>query len=266
MKTNPLPATRTEKVHGKHSTHFGQYIMECPDHYHAISEIPLREKIQTGKRKLSEVFSFIASPDLPTATLSDLEEADRQAEDTFLKEYASSCTNIKNGLSASQQQDHVRSVLCGDVANELQNTFSASFIWLVCADLLEKEGLGDQSWAALVELASLEHRLELACLSEHERRVKARHKKNGSKANARFANLKEYLLEYLHKKAPESGWKTVKSAASQLAPEIWNRHESSDHRAIYQISESEIETLITNWMYKDKVIKPVFKENKRRRV
>ncbi|GAA0567976.1 hypothetical protein ACFQH5_16560 [Halomonas salifodinae] len=267
MNRSPLPPTytRPEKIGGKRNQHLIQNVMELPDLYHTISETPLREKIETGKRSLHEAYYFISRPEHTLEDTPALENKEEQAEETFQQEYAASCAAIKNGHPASQHQEHIKSALCSNVMEDLQNTFSAAFIWLVCADLLEKEDLRDQSWASLVEFSSLEYRLELACMAEHARREKIRHQKNGAKANAKYANLKKYLIEFLYTEAPENGWRAVKKAANELAKPIRDRHESSEHRAVYEVSLPEVETLIENWMYKDEDAKQAYKKNKKKR-
>lgn len=267
MKRSPLPPTytRPEKTGGKRNQHLTQSIMELPDLYHAISETPLREKIETGKCSLHEAYNFISGPEHTPQDTPALEITEQQTKEIFQQEYAASCAAIKNGHPASKRQEHIKSALCSNVMEDLQNTFSASFIWLVCADLLEEEGLRDQSWASLVEFASLEYRLELACMSEHARREKIRHQKNGAMANDKHDNLKEYLIEFLYTEAPENGWGAVKNAANELAKPIWDRHESSEHRAVYEISLPAVKRRIKNWMNNDTLANQAYKENKLKR-
>lgn len=262
MKT-PLASNRhqPEKAGGKQGQHLAQLSMDLPDHYHAITATPLREKIDIGKRLLYETYLFIAIPELSVERISVLEKLEAQAESTFQKEYDLSFTNIRNGFAATQQQDHVRTSLCTDVAEDLQNTFSTSFIWLVCADLLEEEGLRDQSWASLVELASLEHRLELACLAEEKLRKRERQKKYGSLAYQDYKHLKEYLIEHLNSES-KHGWETKESAAYKLSEKILHRHQNSQHKD-NKLSREEVEKRIYNWLTGDPVAKKAFEDNKK---
>ncbi|MDI4636701.1 MULTISPECIES: hypothetical protein [Halomonadaceae] len=267
MKRNPLPPTyaRQEKTGGEYNQHLTQSVMVVPDHYHDFSETSLREKIETRKRFLQETYSFISDPQFTSGDDLPLVNSEEKTEEKFQAEYHDSLSNIRNGQSATKRQEVVKGALCGNVEAELQDIFSTAFMWVVCADLLEEEGLNEKSWSCLVEFASLEHRLELSCMAEHERREKSIHQKNGAQANSHHANLKEYLIEFLYTEAPENGWRAVKKAAHTLAPPIWHRHEKSEHRAVHETSEKKIETLITNWMNNDKSAHQAFVSNKNRR-
>lgn len=152
--------------------------------------------------------------------------------------------------------------LCENIDEKITKLFSTSFMWLVCADLLAKEGLRDQAWAALVELASLESSLEQACIAEQNRWEKLLQQEYGRLANQKLKHLKFYLIDLLYEDCPDNGWPSVKVAAYKLHEKVLQFHEQSDQRSVIKLNESDIQRMITNWMNKNKEVNETFKKLK----
>lgn len=265
MSKNPLPPTfsRPEKTGGKRNQHLAQSIMEFPDYYYSISERSLRGKIETGKNSLQEAYYLAFEAEQVADHNLSLESLDDHANKIFQEKYNAYYAVIQSGQPGSKCEEDIKSNFSHLLVEEFQNIFPIALIWIICADLLEKENFREQSWACLVEFSFLEYRLELACMKEQTRRDQVLRKKRGGMAYSYQNNLKEYLIELLKTKAPNDGWRTVEKAAADLAPLIWYRHEHSKHRSIYKKTVAEIETLITSWMNRDAKVRKVFHDNKR---
>ncbi|ATJ83392.1 hypothetical protein ACFPTY_10245 [Halomonas beimenensis] len=262
MSNNPLPATTSisEKKGGEHNQHLTNRNLTIPDYYHQISSIPLEDYIERLKSTLCETYFHISRKPPTIGSPPPKKNEEELANKLFHQEYSSAERAIFSGTPASDYQKFLELALFEKTGEEITRLFSTSFMWLVCSDLLAQEGLRDQSWAALVELASLEPRLEDACIAEQKRWEKLLQQEYGRLANQKLKHLKHHLIDLLYEDCPDNGWRSVKSAAYKLAPKILDYHEKSDHRSVIKLLQCDVERMTTNWMYKNTEAKEAFKK------
>ncbi|USZ51093.1 hypothetical protein [Halomonas sp. DN3] len=264
MRNNPLPATTSisEKKGGKYNQHLTNRNLTIPDYYHQISSIPLEDYIGRLKRKLCETYFYISQKPPSIGSAPSEENEEELANKLFHQEYSSAESALSSGTPASEYQKILELTLCENIDEKITKLFSTSFMWLVCADLLAQEGLRDKAWAALVELASLETRLEDACIAEEKRREKLLQQEYGRLANQNLKHLRLHLIDLLYKDCPDNGWRSVKVATHKLHEKILQFHEQSDQRSVIKLNESDIQRMITNWMNKNKEVNETFKKLK----
>ncbi|RAR57090.1 hypothetical protein BCL93_11623 [Onishia taeanensis] len=265
MSNNPLPATTSisEKKEGEYNQHLTNRNLIIPDHYHQISSIPLEDYIEKLKRTLCETYFHISQKPPSIGSSPSKKNEEELANVLFHQEYASAKRKILSGTPASDYQETLELDLCEKIDDKISMFFSTSFIWLVCSDLLAQEGLRDQSWAALVEFASLETRLEDACIAEEKRWEKLLQQEYGRLANQNLRHLKYRLIDLLYEDCPDNGWPSVKVAAYKLHEKVLQFHEQSDQRSVIKLNESDIQRMITNWMNKNKEVNDIFKKLKK---
>lgn len=274
MKNNPLPSTTsmpekpaldtTSENKGKeYNQHLTYRNLQLPDYYHQISSIPLEDYIEKLKSILCETYFHISRKPPNIGSPPPEKNEEELADALFHHEYTSAERAILSGTPASDYQTTLELTLCKDTEAKITRLFSTSFMWLVCADLLAKEGLRDQAWAALVELASLESSLEQACIAEQKRWEKLLQQEYGRLANQKLKHLKFYLVDLLYEDCPDNGWPSVKVAVYELYEKVLQFHEQSDQRSVIELYESDIQRMITNWMYKNKEVNEIFKKLKK---
>jgi len=275
MKKSPLPPTTSMpekpvaeptpqdggKKYNQHLTHTS---LQLPDYYYQISSIPLEGYVEKLKSTLCETY-FHISRKPPSIGSPPPEENEKELADAlFPQEYASAKGAILSGTPASEYQKTLETSLCKNIEAEITRLFSTSFMWLVCADLLAKEDLRDQAWAALVEFASLEPRLEQACIAEQKRWEKLLQQEYGRLANQKLKHLKFHLIDLLCEDCPDNGWPSVKVAAYELHEKLLQFHELSDQRSVIKLNECDTHRMITNWINKNKEVNEIFKKLKKR--
>lgn len=275
MRKNPLPSTTSmpekpasdstsENKGREYNQHLTYRNLQLPDYYHQISSIPLEDYIEKLKSTLCEAYFHISRKPPSIGSPPPEENEEGLANALFHQEYASTESAILSGTPASYYQTTLERTLCKNIEAEITRLFSTSFIWLVCADLLAKEGLRDQAWAALVELASLESSLEQACIAEQKRWEKLLQQEYGRLANQKLKHLKFHLIDLLYEDCPDNGWPSVKVAAYELHKKVLQFHEQSDQRSVIKLNESDTHRMITNWMNKNKEVNEIFKKLKKR--
>lgn len=274
MKKSPLPPTTsmpekpvaepTPQDRGKkYNQHLTHTSLRLPDYYYQISSIPLEDYVEKLKSTLCETYFHISRKPPSIGSPPPEENEEELANALFHQEYTSAESAILSGMPASEYQKTLESNLCKNIEAEITRLFSTSFMWLVCADLLAKEGLRDQAWAALVELASLEPRLEQACIAEQKRWEKLLQAEYG-KLGEKLKHLRLHLIDLLCEECPDDGWPSVKVAAYKLHEKILQFHEQSDQRSVIELYTSDTLRMITNWMYKNKEVNEIFKRLKKR--
>lgn len=275
MKKNPLPPTTSmpekpvaeptpEEGGKKYNQHLTHTNLQLPDYYHQISSIPLEDYVEKLKSTLCETYFHISRKPPSIGSPPPEENEEELASALFHQEYTSAKSAILSGTPASEHQKILGTNLCEIVETEITRLFSTSFMWLVCADLLSQEGLRDQAWAALVELASLEPRLEQACIAEQKRWEKLLQQEYGRLANQKLKHLKFHLIDLLYEDCPDNGWTSVTFAANELHEKVLQFHEQSDQRSVIRLYETDTHRMITNWMNKNKEVNEIFKKLKKR--
>ena len=216
------------------------------DHYFSVTELSLREIIDMWRNSLSDCYSELVLPD--TMNIKSSQDWDDARTQDFHNEYSNSLMAIEKGASPTELEEQLRTSLFDNMHGDVKKLYPQAFVWLVCADLLEQKGLKDKAWPALLEFAFLDSSLSLAYESEFKHKRSLLAKKYGSMAYGQYANLHEYLIEFLETKAPKHGWESQKLTAKTLTHDIWERHQKSEHRQVYDISKVEVETKIYSWL------------------
>ncbi|CAD5268829.1 MULTISPECIES: hypothetical protein [Halomonadaceae] len=239
---NPLPDKHYIKEDNE-ASHLAGSMMAVPDIFSAFSKLPLRERIEQFKQQLSETYLFLLNGAPETKELSD-----EACQERFLDEYQISLDRLKDNISATKCKNIICHSLPTTHSTEVSNLFPVAFMWIVCADLLEQHGFHENAWSSLIEFKNIEHQLGQALATEEKLQKKAYSQKAGGQAYKDYSNLKYSFIDLLRNSPPIGGWKTLESAAHELAEKVLAEHENSEHRARYSIKKERVETKLNTWL------------------
>lgn len=235
---NPLAAKHIRSESKKSSL----LKMQVPDTYYSVSEMPLRERIDRSKQHLCGIYADIAN------FRNDPNVDDDNLINAYLAEYEKLLNCLKDGKDATNCEIEFNESLPPIFETTFcQNWFSAATTWLVCAELLETNGLPEKAWSTLIEYAGAECQLLHGLDKELELKNRKHNQRSGGKSYAMYHNLRNYLIEFLETKAGD-GWKTKESTAHYLAPYVLERHNDSEKASVYRISVEEVEIKINSWL------------------
>lgn len=226
-----------------------------PDIYHQFSRISLEQHIQRAKGFLAEAY---CSGNLHNEKPTD-DVHDEVLSSTFMGEYQTIFNDLKKGSSATACEDHIfQSLTLVFQSSALQTCFSRAMTWALCADLLYQTGFKNNAWSTLIEYKKSELRVEIAYEEERKLFISSRNKASAHENYTIRKHLKDYFLEFLKTKAPPNGWKTMKLAVNELAPQLRLVHMNSPHASKYHPTVSEVKTWLKSWLQNDATCKNTY--------
>ncbi|UTA81527.1 hypothetical protein J4377_08740 [Halomonas sp. XH26] len=239
--TYPLNAIHLRPESSKYPTP----VMVVDDLYHVKSKISLSEHIEDAKIVLKNAY-FSGNH-----INSDLPPEENQ-DPAFLDAYQTALKALKSGQSGTSCEEHIKNTLSTAFQSPyLQSYFSQAMTWLLCSDLLFQSGRDLNAWSTLIEYKKSEFKIEIALYEEDKLSVSNRNRASGQNNHQERRYLKPYFFELLASQAPVNGWKAMKTAASKLAPLIFERHMNNGIDADPDTTVTDIETWLTTWLKND---------------
>ncbi|WP_422156519.1 hypothetical protein KV699_12530 [Vreelandella titanicae] len=233
------------------SSKFLGYTMSGPDPYHEKSRMTLAEHIEEAKSFLQITYC--------SGNYHDKDQPEEKQISAFLEEYQAFFQALKGGQNATSCEELITMKLgAAFQSDKLQGCFSTSMTWVLCTELLYQSEYTENAWSTLVEYKKSELETERALEEEYNLSVSNRNRAAGKLNHQERRYLKPYFAELLVSETPNNGWKAMKTAASKLAPLIFERHMSSGTDADPDTTEADVETWLTTWLKNDEQCKKLY--------
>ncbi|HSP31909.1 MAG TPA: hypothetical protein VLO13_07885, partial [Halomonas sp.] len=236
---------------------------EVPAYFQDIMKTPLRDKIESSTYYLADIYIRVSI--LSTETKHERNHLENNAAEYFFEEYATSLKKLKARRPATNCVEEIQETLCENLEGDAYNLYPVAFTWVACADLLEKEGLGEKAWSALLEYAYLGPSLVQACELELLRLQDLRHQARENHAHSGYNGLEQYFIEVLSTKTPKSGWETIESTLDELVEHVWDYHGSPEYHGKKFTNELGLRKRLRTWIKNHKEPNKVYHKNRRKR-
>lgn len=230
-------------------------MITIPDFYYRISQQSLSQRIGDALNFLETIY---CSGNLHDERLAD-DVHDEELSSVFSDEYQNIFNELQSRQSAPSCKELIEQSLCiAFQSDNLKDSFASAMTWVLCADLLFQSGFEDNAWSTLIEYKKDELRIEIAYEEEQKLFISSRNKASAHENYTIRKHLKDYFLEFLKTKAPPNGWKTMRLAVNELAPQLRLVHMNSPHASKYHPTVSEVKTWLKSWLQNDATCKNTY--------